>query len=93
MYTARKVVTMDPTNPLATAVAVRGGRVVSVGSLEDLRPWLDAHEHTIDERFADKVLMPGLIDPHLHPLMGAMQFSMVWITPEAWRLHDGFVPD
>ena len=92
VYVARKIVTMDPTRPTATAVAVRGKRIVSVGSLQDLKPWLDAHPHTIDRRFADKVLMPGLIDPHLHPLLGALQFQMPWITPEAWELHDAKVP-
>ncbi|MCP4381252.1 MAG: amidohydrolase [Hyphomicrobiales bacterium] len=92
VYVAKKIVTMDPTNPIATAVAVRGNRVVSVGSLGDLKPWLDAHPHRIDDRFKDKVLMPGLIDPHLHPLLGAIQFGTTWITPEPWLLHDGQVP-
>ncbi len=92
VYLAKKIVTMDPTNPVATAVAVRGNRIVSVGSLDDLKPWLDAHPHKIDNRFKDKILMPGLIDPHLHPLLGAIQFGTTWITPEPWSLHDAKVP-
>ncbi len=92
VYTAKKIITMDPTNPTATAVAVRGRDIVSVGSLESLKPWLDAHAHRIDERFEKKTLMPGLIDPHLHPLLGALQFGTEWITPEAWTLHDASVP-
>jgi predicted amidohydrolase YtcJ len=92
VYTAKKIITMDPTNPIATAVAVRGNRIVSVGSLDDLRPWLASHPHSIDDRFKDKVIMPGLIDPHLHPLLAALQFGTVWITPEAWSLHDSDVP-
>lgn len=92
VYVAKKIITMDPTNPVATAVAVRGNRIVSVGSLEDLTPWLEAYPHRIDEQFKDKILMPGLIDPHLHPLLGAIQFGTVWITPEPWSLHDAEVP-
>lgn len=92
VYTAKKIITMDPDNPVATAVAVRGRRIVSVGSLEDLKPWLDAHPHKIDNRFQNKILMPGLIDPHLHPLLAALQFGMTWITPESWSLHDSEVP-
>lgn len=92
VYTAKKIVTMDATNPTATAVAVRGKTIVSVGSLESLEPWLEAHPHRVDRRFDDKVLMPGLIDPHLHPLLGALQFGTVWITPESWKLHDETVP-
>lgn len=88
VFTAKKVVTMDPDNPDATAVAVQGRRIAAVGSLESLQPWLDARSHVIDDRFRDKVLMPGLIDPHLHPILGAIQFGTTWITPDPWKLHD-----
>ena len=88
VYVAKKIITMDSTNPEATAVAVRGNRVVAVGSMADLKPWLDQHPHEIDLTFSDKVLMPGLIDPHLHPLLGAGQLGTHWVTPESWILHD-----
>ena len=67
VYTARRIHTMDPSLPEATALAVRGERIVEVGTLESLRPWLDSHEHVVDKRFADAVLLPGLVDPHVHP--------------------------
>ncbi|MGB1263615.1 MAG: amidohydrolase [Cognaticolwellia sp.] len=92
VYTAKKIITMDTTLPTATAVAVRGNRILSVGSLADLQPWLAAYPHKIDKQFEDKVLMPGLIDPHIHTLLGAIQFGTVWITPEQWDLHDAVVP-
>ncbi len=91
VFTARQIVTMDTTNPEATAVAVRGDRVVAVGSMQDLQPWLDAYPHSVDETFADMVLLPGLIDPHLHPMLGAIQLKTHWITPEPWTLHDEYV--
>ena len=91
VFTARQIVTMDANNPEASAVAVRGNRVVAVGSMEDMQPWLDAYPYTVDETFADKVLMPGLIDPHLHPMLGAIQLQTHWITPEPWVLHDEYV--
>jgi predicted amidohydrolase YtcJ len=86
VFVAKKVVTMDPTQPIATAVAVRNGQILSAGSLEDLAPWLKNSKYTIDEQFKDKVLMPGFIDPHLHPLLGAIAFQTVWITPEPWNV-------
>ena len=58
---------MDPSLPTATAVAVRDDRIVAVGTMETLQPWLDAFDYEIDETFRDKVLLPGFIDPHLHP--------------------------
>lgn len=84
VFIAKKIITMDPTRPAATAVAVRDGQILGVGSLQDLDPWLKENKHTIDTQFKDKVLMPGFIDPHVHPLLGAIQFGTTWITPESW---------
>jgi predicted amidohydrolase YtcJ len=86
VFIAKKVITMDPTQPTATAVSVRDGQILSVGSLQSLGPWLKDNKYTINEQFKDKVLMPGLIDPHLHPLLGAVAFQTVWITPEPWNV-------
>ncbi|MEE2790949.1 MAG: amidohydrolase, partial [Acidobacteriota bacterium] len=92
VYPARKIVTMDPSMPTATVVAVREDRIVAVGTMETLAPWLDAHEYEIDAQFKDKVLLPGFIDPHLHPGLGARLLSQNQIiTPEDWELPSGFV--
>ena len=69
VYTARSIITMDESLPRARTVAVADGRILAVGELETMGAWLAAREHEIDRRFADKVLVPGLIDNHLHPLM------------------------
>ncbi len=92
VYLARKIHTMDPSLPTATAIAVRGERIVEVGTLDSLRPWLDTHDHEIDERFVDSVLLPGLIDPHVHPPLMALLMGTEWITPEAWSLPGREVP-
>ncbi|KXF52920.1 hypothetical protein AXA44_08795 [Rhodococcus sp. SC4] len=92
VYLARRVVTMEPGNPTATAVAVRGDRIVEAGTLESLGPWLQAFPHTIDDRFADQVLLPGFIDPHLHPILGAILLTCEIATPEEWELPHGLVP-
>lgn len=88
VYRAKKIITMDVENPHATAVAVRGKRFVAVGSMDDIKPWLDAYPHVIDDTFKNKVLMPGLIDPHMHPMLAAIQFNTFWLSPEPWQLHD-----
>jgi predicted amidohydrolase YtcJ len=67
IYNARKIITMNPSRPTVTHVAVRDGRIVSAGSLEELTGW---GEHTLDERFVDKVLMPGLVEGHSHTMEG-----------------------
>ena len=73
VFVAKKIITMDPGWPTATAVAVRDGKILSVGSLEDLEPWLRAAPHRIDRRLADKVMMPGFVEPHGHPLLGGCE--------------------
>jgi predicted amidohydrolase YtcJ len=80
VFVAKKVVTMDPGWPSATAVAVRDGKILSVGSLEDLQPWLQAAPHRIDRRFADKVIMPGFVEPHGHPVLGGTSLSRPLLT-------------
>ncbi|HAQ22659.1 MAG TPA: hydrolase [Acidimicrobiaceae bacterium] len=92
VYPARRIHTMDPSLPEANAIAVRGDRIVEVGTLESLRPWLDAHEHHVDDQFAEAVILPGLIDPHVHPSMMAMLMATEWITPEAWDLPGREIP-
>ncbi len=72
--------------PTAEAIAVRDGRIVEVGTLETLRPWLDRYEHEIDDTFADHVILPGFIDPHLHPSMAAILLPMNFTTAVDWDL-------
>ena len=89
IFTARKIITMDPSLPEATAVAVSGGRIVAVGDLDSMEPWLKGREATLDDRFADLVLMPGLIDNHIHPFLGAILTPTEIIAPEPWRMPGG----
>lgn len=85
VYTAKKIVTMDAGGPEATAVAVRDGLIVAVGSLAEVQSQL-AGRYELARDFEDKVLMPGLIDPHLHPFMAAAMMMTDMITAFEWRL-------
>ena len=67
VYAARRILTMNPSRPEATHVAVRDGRILGVGSMEELAGW---GASTVDTRFAGKVLMPGLVEGHSHLLEG-----------------------
>ncbi len=69
VYCARKIVTMNTMQPQATHVAVRDGRILSVGSLDDASAW---GAHRLDARFADKVLLPGFVEGHCHLKEGSM---------------------
>ena len=92
VYTARKIITMEPALPQATAVAVADGRIVSVGTLESLKPWLAVSEVTIDRSLEDKVLLPGFIDPHVHPSLPAVLTQFPFLAPDDWSLPTGNFP-
>ena len=55
VFVAKKIITMDPTRPTATTVAVRDGRILAVGSLDDVVPCLATGEYTVDSWFKDGV--------------------------------------
>lgn len=93
VFIARNIRTMEPSLPEATAVAVRDGRIVEVGSLKTLQPWLDAHPYRLDRTFEKHVLMPGFIDPHLHPSLAAYLLQCDFITAMEWQLpHKTIAP-
>ncbi|TCK03554.1 amidohydrolase [Marinobacterium mangrovicola] len=69
IFSARSVITMNPSQPEATHVAVRDGRILGVGSLESLASFAP---YTLDERYADATLLPGFVEGHAHALEGAM---------------------
>ncbi len=69
IFAARKIVTMNPARPEATHVAVREGRILGAGTLAELDGWGD---YTLDERFIDKVLMPGFVEGHAHAMEGTL---------------------
>jgi predicted amidohydrolase YtcJ len=56
--------TMDPRRPRAQALAARAGRIVAIGSTQELEGLRGAHTETIDADGA--TVLPGLIDAHGH---------------------------
>ena len=65
-----QVFTAEASQPRAQAIAVDDGRILQVGSDAAILALADASTQRID--LAGKVLMPGMIDTHSHPVMGAL---------------------
>jgi predicted amidohydrolase YtcJ len=61
-----RVYTVNPAQPLAEAVAVRGGRIVAVGSTVELQRWAGKPTKVMDLR--GHALYPGFKDSHAHLL-------------------------
>ena len=89
VFTAKKIITMNDHQPIATALAVADGRIVALGELESIKPWFKGREVAIDDTFKNKVIMPGFIDPHVHPSLPAITTQFPYIAPEAWDLPTG----
>ncbi|MGA1107911.1 MAG: hypothetical protein ACO3TX_05085, partial [Pseudomonadales bacterium] len=92
VYIAKTIVTLNRSQPDATAIAVRDGMIVEVGSLSSLEPWLLREPHVIHRTFESDVMVPGFIDPHLHPAMAAVILPMHFITAMPWSLPWREVP-
>lgn len=58
------VVTMNPAQPEAQAIAVRAGRIVAVGSTNEITKLKGSATQVVD--LAGKTLLPGFVDPHMH---------------------------
>ena len=71
ILTAAAVRTMDDAVPTGTAVAIRGDKILAVGTPEGLQATYPGAE--IDDRYADQVLAPGFVEAHSH--MGGEMMS------------------
>lgn len=85
VFSARKIVTMNPSRPSATHVAVREGRIVAVGSLDEI---VGASGVRVDDRFKDKVLLPGFVEGHSH-IMEGMMWSLPYVGAFDRRSPEG----
>jgi len=66
IVTGANIHTMSSYNPKAEAIAVRGDRLLAVGSNEDINNLTNASTRRIDGR--GMTVTPGFIDAHSHPL-------------------------
>lgn len=84
VFSARRILTMNPSQPDATHVAVREGRILAVGDASRMQA---LGPYTLDDRFADQVLMPGLVEGHSHMMAGGL-----WAFPYV-GYHERRAPD
>lgn len=85
VFSARKIVTMNPSRPSATHVAVRDGRIVAVGSFDEI---VGTSGAKVDDRFKDKVLLPGFVEGHSH-IMEGMMWSLPYVGAFDRRSPEG----
>ncbi len=71
------IITMNPQQPRAEALAVREGRIVAVGTWDDVAP--HAEGMTVLD-LAGKTVLPGFIDTHAHFLWTALSLAALDVS-------------
>jgi len=68
-----KIVTVDQQFSIQEAIAVRDGRILSVGKTSEIQKLAGPGSRVID--LQGRSVIPGLIDSHLHGIRAALSFS------------------
>ena len=69
VFAGGKVYTVAEAQPWAEAVAVEGKKITFVGSDADVKKYIGEDTQVID--LAGKMLLPGFVEGHFHPIAGA----------------------
>ena len=79
IYVGGDIVTVNDAQPLAEAVAVKGGRILAVGSRVDV---VAAHKgkatNIVD--VAGRTMIPGIVDPHSHFMSALLMVDMANVS-------------
>jgi predicted amidohydrolase YtcJ len=77
-----KIVTVDPSETIAEAVAVKDGRFLKVGSSDEIKRLAGSRTKIIDLK--GKTVLPGFIDSHEHCIRRGLRGDTVDCTATRW---------
>ena len=84
IYTNGKIYTVNDKEKWAESVAVEKGKFIGVGSNKDTLTFKGKNTKVIDLK--GKFVMPGLIDEHIHPDMGADNYLNIFLmATDSWE--------
>ncbi|MGD9619333.1 MAG: amidohydrolase [Mycolicibacterium sp.] len=75
VFRGGRVYTLNPQQPWAQALAVRGKNIVAVGSDDEVGAAVGPDARVIE--LAGRMVLPGFVEGHAHPLLGAFAASGV----------------
>lgn len=70
-----KVLTMNPKQPYAEAIAIKNDTIVKVGTNEEINRWIGKNTKII--RLKERTVVPGFIDTHIH--VGDFGRFLTWV--------------
>jgi predicted amidohydrolase YtcJ len=80
-----KVFTGDPGNPYAEAVAIRGDKIIVVGSSAEVEKSVSTNAERVD--LQGRSLFPGFIDSHSHSIDGGLNLIAADASDEVTSLN------
>ncbi|MCY4584946.1 MAG: amidohydrolase [Bryobacterales bacterium] len=80
-----KIVTVQDNFEIVQAVAVKGDRIVALGSDSEVRELASSETRSID--LSGKTVLPGLMDSHVHST-GASMYEFDHMVPEMETIED-----
>ena len=86
VYRHGRIYTVDDKQPWAEALAIRHGRFTVVGRDADVAAAIGPHTQVID--LAERMVMPGIHDMHMHPIEGGFQHLVECTFPFVTPLAD-----
>ena len=73
ILTDGKIVALDSKDTIAAAIAIKNGRILAVGTANDVKKLSGPQTKTIDLK--GRTVIPGLIDSHIHAIRAGLTFS------------------
>src|SRR3954467_892004 len=73
LITNARVATLDPRRPNAEAIAIKGERILAVGSAAEIDRYKNEKTRIIDAR--GRTVIPGLNDAHTHFIRGGLTYT------------------
>jgi predicted amidohydrolase YtcJ len=75
IITNARLITMDPAQPFAEALAIAGNRILEVGRREDVMALRGQKTRVHDNR--GNTVIPGIIEGHVHLFMGSAELPLL----------------
>jgi len=83
VLTGGKVITVDASRPQVDAIAIRGGRILAVGTVADIRRHVGADTEVVE--LAGRLVIPGFIESHGHFVgLGEARMMLDLTTARTW---------
>ncbi|MBT1065380.1 amidohydrolase [Bowmanella sp. Y26] len=79
------ILTQDPNLPTASALAIKDGKILLVGSDTQVQPLIG--DNTVVHPLNGQTVLPGLIDSHIHSIEGALALLACNLNDQAMDLN------